>query len=499
MEYKEILNLKGIGKSFPGVKALDDIDFNLAAGEVHALIGANGAGKSTLVNILAGVYQDYVGSISIEGRETKFASPKESLRAGISVIAQEFNLVDELSLSENIFLGNEPLTFKGLGILNRAQMHSRARGIFESFGVSLDPRIRVGHAGVAVKQLTEIGKALHRDTKILLMDEPTAALSSKEISVLYEVVNDLKNRGVAILYISHRFEDIYEVSDTVTVLRDGQRVFSGATKNTTAEELTAHMLGRAVVDEKRGVRVSQPQTLLEINGLTSTTLNQVSFKVNAGEVLGIVTGEGAKRSTLLRAVFGMEKSARGVFKVNGKHVKITSPQVAIEEGFGLLTEDRRQEGLFLDLSLAKNIVMPMLEKLSRYGFIDRETSDVIAKEKIEQLNIVATHPGQKVALLSGGNQQKAILARWLALDVDIYLLEEPTRGVDIGGKVELYGIIDRLKALGKCCILASSDVDELMRLCDRFLIMHKGEIVSILPLAEISKEKLLAHIMGEAE
>lgn len=494
---KIVLLMKNIEMEFPGVKALNKVDFELKEGEVHALVGANGAGKSTLAKILSGIYPNYKGTIFVNGIEHALKNPMESIRAGIISIAQEFNLVNDFSIYENIYLGEEPLISKYLGLLDRNKMYSYCEILLKKYGLNIDPKTKVAKLGVAQKQIVEVIKAIERDAKILIMDEPTAVLSKRETSLLFETIRELKKKGISIIFISHRLEEVFEVSDRISVLRDGKKVFVSDEKDSSNDELIDHMLGEI---EKRSVPRKEDKTekvILEIESIRINRIKNVSFKLRSGEAVGIIGKPGSGKSELLRSIFGAEKLRYGNFFFKKKEVYIRSPRKAINLGIGLLTEDRRRDGLFPLLSIAINITIPLLKALSDFSFLKNTRIFEIATYKINELKIVAKHPNQRVESLSGGNQQKVILSRWLSVDADLLLFEEPTRGIDVRGKEELLSIIEDLKANGKCCLIVSSELEELMRLCERIIVLKDGYIVRIIEEKEYTKKGLLRYVMGE--
>ncbi len=437
---KIVLLMKNIEMEFPGVKALNKVDFDLKEGEVHAIVGANGAGKSTLAKILSGIYPNYKGTIFVNGIEHGLKNPMESIRAGIISIAQEFNLVNDFSIYENIYLGEEPLILKYLGLLDRNKMYSHCEILLKKYGLNINPKTKVAKLGISQQQIVEVIKAIERDAKILIMDEPTAVLSARETSLLFEAIKELKKKGISIIFISHRLEEVFEVSDRISVLRDGKKVFVSNEKDSSNDELIEHMLGEL---KKRSVARKIDKTedvILEIESIRTNRLKDVSFNLCSGEAVGIIGKPGSGKSELLRSIFGVEKLRYGKLFFKKKEVHIGSPN---------------------------------------------------------ELKILAKHPNQRVKSLSGGNQQKVILSRWLSVDADLLLFEEPTRGIDVRGKEELLSIIEDLKANGKCCLIVSSELEELMRLCERIIVLKDGYIVRIFEEKEYTKKGLLRYVMGE--
>jgi ribose transport system ATP-binding protein len=491
---KTILAMESIGKTFPGVQALKSVDFNLIEGEVHSLVGANGAGKTTLINILCGIFPDYTGTIRLDGKVVKMSNPKKSRKLGISLVSQEFNLVKDFTVVENIYLNSEPRKF---GLIDKRKMNDACSHWLRLLDIKIDPKTKISSLSIVECQLVEIVKALHCKSRILIMDEPTAVLSSKETSLLYDIMNDLRDQNISIIFISHRFEDVFKVSDRVTVLRDGHKVFCGETKSTTSSEIVNHMLGKQGSSVPKHTTNRSDQKVLSAKNITGGKLNDVSFDVYAGEILGIIGKTSSGRQELLKTLFGIERISSGVICLNNKEVPIESPADAIKLGIGFLSEDRKRDGIFQHLPIKDNITIPYLKLFANLGFLKRNRINDITRLKVDELNIKVTSLSQHAISLSGGNQQKVILARWLCnKDAKVFLFEEPTRGIDIGSKVEIYKMIDNLTKKGSSCIIASSDLDELLLLCDRILVLESGSVSLNLKASETSKSRLLKIIMG---
>lgn len=490
--------MQSISKEFPGAKALQNVDFDLKEGEVHAIVGANGAGKSTLINILGGVYSDYSGSIRINGQETKINNPRKSQQLGITLITQEVNLVNEFTVSENISLGNEPLSIKGIGIINRTLMLEQSASNLKIFGLNLDPRKRVIELSALEKQIVMIVKALERKSRIIIMDEPTASLTANETYLLYDSIANLSQQKISIIFISHRFEDIFEVSDRVTVLRDGRKVFESKTQMTSNDEIVSSMLGKeSFIMRKEFLKKNSPKKLLSVQNLHSKTLKDISFDLYEGEILGVIGKPGAGKHELLRTICGVEKFASCKIHLGENEIFVNKPKRAIDYGIGFLSEDRRRDGLFPLMAVTDNVTMPYLQELSLMGFLNSKKAKMITKIKVNELKIKTSDIQQPVVNLSGGNQQKVILARWLCnKNAKLFIFEEPTKGIDISAKSEIYSIINNFKITGNGCIVMTSDLDELMLLSDRIIILEMGSISSIINTDNVSKADLFEIVMG---
>lgn len=491
-----VLSMKSIGKRFPGVQALKEVDFDLMKGEIHSLVGANGAGKSTLINILCGVFSDYTGVIELNGKFIKITKPKKSHKLGISVVSQEFNLIKDFTVAENIYLNSEPR--KG-GFIDRRTMNDNCNYWLSLLDIDLDPNTKISTLSIIECQLVEIVKALHNNSSILIMDEPTAVLSSRETKMLYKIMKDLQRRGVSIILISHRFEDVFEVSDRVTVLRDGQKVFSDKTNLTTSNEIINYMLGKRGTDITKNATNRSDQKIFSAKKIHSRKLNDISFDIYAGEVLGVIGETSSGRHELLNTLYGIDRIHSGTFYLNNKEISIENPIDAIKSGLGFLSEDRKRDGIFQYLSITDNITMPFLKLFTKLGCLQHKRINRMVQSKVNELDIKATNLSQYAINLSGGNQQKVILARWLSnKNTKILLFEEPTRGIDIGSKVEIYKIINNLTKKGNACIIMSSELDELLLLCDRILVLEKGSISTVLDVSDTSKADLLQIIMGSS-
>ncbi|MGO9589498.1 MAG: sugar ABC transporter ATP-binding protein [Candidatus Acidiferrales bacterium] len=493
-----------ITKTFPGVRALDDVSLDLRAGEIHALVGENGAGKSTLMKIMGGVYVQYEGEIRIGGKTQRFRSVRESEDAGIAVVFQELSLVPELSVGENIFLGREP---SQLGVVEWEKLFSRAASLLQELNLEIDPRVAVGTLGTGRQQLVEIAKALSHSARILVLDEPTAALTETESESLFAILQTLRVRGIGIIYISHRLAEVFQLSDRITVLRDGKTVGTGPTAQSDQQRLIAQMVGREVsqlfpqtnrmpgdvIFEARHVSAGDPAPRGKL------VVDDVSFSLRRGEVLGIAGLMGAGRTELLMALFGASPvRTTGEILVDGKPVRITHPSDAIGHGIGFVTEDRKRSGLVLDESVLRNMTLVALERVSG-SFVTNESSEIAASMKLFQsLRIKASSLFTIVRTLSGGNQQKVVLAKWLMNEARVLFLDEPTRGIDVGAKAEIYQLIDRLAQSGVAVILVSSELPEVLGLCDRILVLHEGRISGEFSRAQATPEAVMACAIGHS-
>ena len=493
-----IISIQGITKRFPGVVALEDVSLDVQPGELHAIVGENGAGKSTLMKILSGVQQPTEGKILLRGKEALFRDTREAEAAGVSIIHQELNLVDELTAAANIFLGREKTNTWGL--LDDRDMQREAAEIFRQLDSNISPAQRVGELRVGDQQLVEIAKALSLETQILIMDEPTSALTEGEVEKLFAVIARLREQGVTILYISHKMDEVFRLSDRITVLRDGRLVGTSVRKETTPREITHQMVGREIEEVQLGEGRSAGESLLEIKDLSlawpgharSWRLQEINFQLRAGEVLGIAGLMGAGRTELLECLFGVsEVKPEGQLIVGGQEVNFDHPADAMKAGLALVTEDRKRLGLFGQMSVRENITLCTLEESLRAGLVSGTRETTMARESVELLNVRTAGVESPVASLSGGNQQKCIIARWLRTKPRILLLDDPTRGIDVGAKAELYKIIDRLCRDGLGIIVTSSELPELMTLCDRILVLCEGRLTGEFGRSEFSEQAIM--------
>jgi ABC-type sugar transport system ATPase subunit len=466
--------MRGISKSFPGVKALDNVDLDVQAGEVLALLGENGAGKSTLIKILGGAQPLDAGTIEFAGRATSIDSPRDAIDAGIAVIYQEFNLVPTLSARENIFLGQERA--RG-GFVRHAAERREARQLFDRIGVPVDPDATCKSLTVAQQQVVEIAKALSVDARILVMDEPSATLTLQEVAGLFAVIRELQSQGLGIIYISHRLEEIFEIADRVTVLRDGQHVGTCAVNEIVRDRLIEWMVGRKLENEFPPRHVTRGAPRLNVSHIgRGTAVKDVSFTVHAGEILAVTGLVGAGRTELVRLLFGADRPDTGNVALDGQPINVRTPRHAVRAGVALLTEDRKSQGLVLVHSARENFGLPNLPLLSRWGFVrGREERTALARF-IKDIRIKIAHPEQQAQTLSGGNQQKLVLAKWLQRNCEVVIFDEPTRGIDVGAKLEIYQLMNDLAAGGKAIIMVSSELPEVLGMADRILVMHDGRV-----------------------
>jgi len=495
-EVRPLLQMRGITKRYPGVTALDNVDFEVMPGEVHALVGENGAGKSTLMKILAGADVKDSGRILIGGEEVHITTPQEAMRLGISIIYQEFNLVPYMNAAENIFLGREPMS-KVPGIVDFRRMYAEAERVISELGVRLDVRVPVNQLSVAQQQMVEIAKATSRSARIIAMDEPSATLTEHELENLFSLIRRLRADGVSIIYISHRLDEIFRIADRVTVLRDGKLIATKPVSETSREEIIRMMVGRELKDTIPKKEVAHGDVVLEVKGLNrSGVIHDISFAVRRGEILGIAGLVGAGRTEVARAIFGADPIDSGEILLEGKPVTIRSPKDAIRLGIGLMTEDRKALGLILGMAVRENVTLANLDPLSRLGFVSRRKEQEVTNRFVEDLMIKTPSIEQAVQNLSGGTQQKVVLAKWLFTQSKILIFDEPTRGIDVGAKTEIYQLMNRLAEQGVGIIMISSELPEILGMSDRILVMHDGRIVGELSREEATQEKIMFLATG---
>jgi ribose transport system ATP-binding protein len=483
-----LLEMRGITKHFPGVTALDGVDFELERGEVHVILGENGAGKSTLIKMLSGAYQPDEGEILFEGEPVRVPSAAVAQGLGISTIYQEFNLVPQLTVAENVFLGHQP---RRLGIVDRRRMREEARRLLERIKVRVDPDAPVSALGVAQRQMVEIAKALSLEARVLIMDEPTASLSGQEVQRLFEIVRGLKQEEVGVIFISHHLEEVTEIGDRVTVLRDG-RLVGQVPATTDHSELVRMMVGRSIEDQFPRRRPETGDVLLEVRDLSREgVLEDVSLRVRSGEVVGIAGIVGAGRTELAHAIFGVDPVDSGEVWVDGRRMERFDPREAKNRGIGFITEDRQGQGIVPPLSVAENLVLASLGKSTSVGLINRGEQRSRARRMIEELNIRTPGPEQEVRYLSGGNQQKVVIGKWLLADSRVLIMDEPTRGIDVGAKVEIYELMNELTEQGAGILMISSDLPEVLGMSDRILVMAGGRITGELSGEEATQERVM--------
>ena len=494
------LEFRGVGKSFPGVRALDDVNFKAEGGKVLALLGENGAGKSTLLKILSGDLTATDGEIYVDGKQTTFHSPADSQAAGISVIYQERQLMPSMSVMENLFAGAIPVKGKG-PMVDRKKLYEDSMRIIKEFGLDIDPTEIVGRLSIANQQMVEIMKAYRRDSDIIAYDEPTAPLSEKEIDLMFKVIEKQKAAGKAIIYVSHRMNEIFRITDEIVILKDGKHVATMLTKDTTEQELITKMVGRDIGDTYSSLRRNTPreEVVLEVKNLCTPKLRNVSFQVHAGEIVGLAGLVGAGRTEVARAVFAADPITSGEIWLNGAQTHFKSPRDAIDAGVALCPEDRKEQGLVMYRSISDNVAMPVVEYLKKGLFVDRSIAGTLADKAVADYDIKTPTIMKLVAELSGGNQQKVILGRWTsdAIKTKLLILDEPTKGIDVGTKAEIYQKVCDLASEGIAVLFISSELTEVINLADRIVVMRGGAISGELPRAEATEENVLTMAMAD--
>ncbi|XID93009.1 sugar ABC transporter ATP-binding protein [Paenibacillaceae bacterium WGS1546] len=485
-----MIELQNISKTYPGVVALENVSFRMEPGEVHALMGENGAGKSTLIKILAGAIGPTHGQLEVSGHAYSGLTPKRAGELGISVIYQEFNLIPYLTVAENVFLGNE---IKARGIFaDKKAMKAKTKELLNRLGIEIDPDARVKDLSVAYQQMVEIAKALSRQCKILIMDEPSAPLSRNEVDKLFDVVRLLKKQGVLVVYVSHRMDEIFQISDRITVLRDGRHVATKPTSELSRPELIRLMVGRELNETFPSASEKDlGKTVLETRGLSNGSVSNVSFELKEGEILGLFGLIGSGRTELARALFGADPVTSGTLRIHGAEANVRTPGDAIERRIALIPEDRKQHGLLLELSVGNNMTFAGLPQLARFGFIQGRKEKQVVRTFLDRLQVRTPGSGQKVKHLSGGNQQKVVLSKWLSTSCNILIFDEPTRGIDIGAKQEIYMLMRELANRGAAILMISSEMPELLGMADRILVMRGGSIVGECGKEQFSQEALM--------
>lgn len=491
----KLLEMKDVNKRFPGVYALKGVDFNLESGEVHALLGENGAGKSTLMKILGGIYSIDEGEIFIEGNAVKINDVKDAQKYGISIIHQEIVLVPYLSIAENIYLGREPLT--KAGFIDKKTMYENARKFLHDFDLELTAETPINKLTVAQQQMIEIIKAISFNSKIIVMDEPTSSLTEKEVTFLFKTIRNLKEQGVGIVYISHRMNELFEITDRITVLRDGTYIETVKTKDTTNEKLISMMVGRELTNYYVRDFSSTGECVLKVSNLTKKgVIENANFELKRGEILGFSGLVGAGRSELMKCIFGLDAFETGEIFVNGKNTNIKNPNDAIKNGISYVTENRKEEGLFLIQSVQYNVTIKILHEFIKFFRVDSKYENNETTNYIKDLSIKTPSNDQIIKNLSGGNQQKVLISRWLATKPQVLILDEPTRGVDVGAKAEIYSIMNRLVKEGVSIIMVSSELPEVINMSDRVAVMYKGKIQTILNKNNFSQETIMHYATG---
>lgn len=486
-----ILTMKGIDKSFPGVHALDHVDLEIRKGEVHALMGENGAGKSTLMKVLTGIYKKDSGTITYEGKSTEFANPKEAQEAGVVIVHQELNMMNHLSVAQNIFIGREIMSGK---LIDDRKMISETQKLFDRLDINIDPNDKMGDLTVGKQQMCEIVKAISHDAKIIVFDEPTAALTESEIDELFKVIRDLRKNELGIVYISHRMDEINVITDRVTVMRDGGYVGTLITENCTKDDIINMMVGRVIYEDpktKSNVSPDAPVVLKVQNLFAGKMVQNVSFELHKGEILGLSGLMGAGRTETARAIFGADPIDGGDILINGEKVEIKTPTDAVKHGIGYLSEDRKRFGIVVQKTVAENATMAFLDDYMSGIFINKKKENEVTGKYVESLKIKTPSTEQLVVNLSGGNQQKVVIAKWLVRNCDILIFDEPTRGIDVGAKSEIYHLMNELVNEGKSIIMISSEMTEILRMSDRIIVMCEGKKTGEMSIEEATQENIM--------
>lgn len=490
----KILEMNNICKSFGKVKVLKNVHLDVLKGEVHALMGENGAGKSTLMKILSGIYSRDDGIIKVDGKEVIYKEPKQAQNDGVVIVHQELNMMNHLTVAQNIFIGRE--TTKLPFIIDDNSLNDRAKNLFLKLGVNIDPKEVVGNITVGKQQMVEIAKAISMNAKIIVFDEPTATLTEKEIEELFKIINDLKKQNIGIVYISHRMSEIKKISDRITIMRDGEYINTVLTNEVTKDDIIKMMVGRVIYEDPKtnSLVEENAEVVLEVKNLTvKNAVKDISFKLHKGEILGIAGLMGAGRTEVARAIFGADKISSGEIVLNGKTVKINSTTDAVKNGIGYLSEDRRQFGLITSMNVQNNIGITYLDKFIKNGIIDDVKMQNTSNEYIEKLSIKCSSYKQIIKTLSGGNQQKVVIAKWLVRDSQILIFDEPTRGIDVGAKADIYALMNNLVKQGKSIIMISSELSEILRMSDRIIVMCEGKKTGTLDIQDATQEKIINY------
>ncbi len=489
------LRMKGITKTFPGVRALSDVNFSVDYGRVHAIVGENGAGKSTLMKILGGVHLPTSGTTEIDGVEVRLRKPADAQRHGVRMVHQELNLVPDLTVAENVYLGRMPR--KAL-FVDKAAMVRDTRAVLADIGASIDPRARVGDLTISQQQLVEIAKAYSASPRIIVLDEPTSSLSDHETTALLRILRRMRDSGIAIIYISHRLKEVLDIADEVTILRDGAMIETRPAAGITAAQMIQLMVGRDVTNVFPKIPSQIGAPVLRVSDLSDgKKFENISFEVRAGEILGLTGLVGAGRTEVARAIFGLAPMTSGTIEIHGKPVRIGSPAAAIKAGIAYVPEDRKGDGIIPEMVVRENVSLPVLKSMSRFGRIRMRADRRLAAKYARDLSIMPPDPERKVSLLSGGNQQKAVIAKWLSAKPAVLILDEPTRGVDVGAKAEIHRIIGELVASGMAVVMISSEMPEVMGVCDRVVVMRDGLASAPLTRADLTEERIMAYATGE--
>lgn len=490
-----LLEMKHITKEFPGVKALDDVSLELAAGEVLALVGENGAGKSTLIKILSGAYTQDSGEVYLNGAKQEHVTPISAIKNGISVIYQELNSVDQLTVAENIFLGSLPRSGP-LKTVDYRKLRQNAQKLLDEVGLKVDPFMPVGRLSIAEKQLVEIAKALSKNIRVLVMDEPTAALNNQEIEIMFRLIRGLTAKGIGVLYISHRMEEIFELSDRVMVMRDGQNVAVMPTAQVNAQQVISLMVGREIEDLYPTRPAIGKEVCFSVSGLSTDRLHDISFDVKKGEIVGLFGLMGCGRTEIARAIFGADPRSSGVLVLDGKEIAPASPFAAKREGIAYIPADRKQDGLMLIHSVGRNMTISVLEKIKKNHLLNKKKETALVSGWIDRLSVKTPSADTVINSLSGGNQQKVVLAKWLSIEPKLLILNEPTRGIDVGSKQEIYRLMNELSEQGIGIIMISSDLPEVMGMSDRMVVICDGKVGGIMDKSEFTQDAIMAKAIG---
>ena len=495
-----ILELKGIAKYFPGIKALDNVDFTIRTGEVHALIGENGAGKSTLVKIMTGIYQPTKGEIRMSGQPVTFRTSHDAQAAGVVAIHQEASMFSELSVTENIFMGHHSRKAGFPGPLDWKKMRAHTKELLDRLELDINPDTLIKNLGTAQRHMVEIAKALSVDARVVIMDEPTSALSLREVEELYKIIRQLKEQGKAIVFISHKFDEIFEICDQFTVFRDGQYIGEGAVADSSIDDIVKMMVGRSLDQMFPKKEAEIGEAVMEVDNLSlSGFFKDVSFDLHKGEILGFFGLVGAGRSEVMRTIFGIDKKTAGAIRLNGKELNISSPRIAMKEGIAFVPEDRQQQGAILEMSLTHNITLPQIDEISRFSVISSRKESDITEEFGNKMEIKAASWKVNADTLSGGNQQKVVLAKWLATDPKILILDEPTKGIDVATKAAVHEFVSEMAGRGLAVILVSSEMPEVLGMADRIVVMHEGRVTRTFQRDEADSDSILLAATGHEE
>ena len=488
-----ILEIKNVSKSFSGVEVLHRINLKMKKGEVHVIVGENGAGKTTLMKIISGVHQKDEGELLFEGQPVKLMNIKHAQELGISIIHQEFNLLPHRTIGQNIFLGREPVKNRFIHTINKEVVNKRSRELLGFLGVSLDPNMMVSNLGIAQQQMVEVAKALSYDSKVLIMDEPTATLTRNEIIKLFETIYKLKGEGVSIIYISHRLEEIKEIADRISVLRDGKLVGTLEAGEATTDKIIKMMVGREIKNQYHREYCTPGEEVLRVENLSSYRFKDINLSVRRGEIVGLAGLVGAGRTEVIKAIFGYDAFEKGTVRIFGKAYRKLNTRITTKIKVGLVPEDRKEEGLIIQMPIRDNIVHASLKMFSKYGVTNKKTEANEAEKYRSDLNIVTSSIKKVVEFLSGGNQQKVVVAKWLCAQCDLILFDEPTRGIDVGAREEIYEIMNGLVKQGKAILMISSDMPELIGICDRIYVMKNGQLTAEFSKQEATQERILAN------